>query len=151
MTESQDAARWMVLLEAGLASVPDVIRWADEKIIADDKPHSALIEISTSQEDAFHAVFGLLKQLRPGVDRFDALRYAAPTIRTAIEEGRIRADRLATFTYTYLCGDFFQIPSDMRFLYSADEEFYLAIVERLGSSESVEREFLAALRSVERP
>jgi hypothetical protein len=150
MTESQEAACWMVLMEAGLAHVPEIVRWADEKIIASEKPHPALIEISTSQEDAFHPVFDQLKQLRRDVDRFDALRYAAPSIRAAIEEGRIRADSVATFTYTYLCGDFFQIPDDMCFLYSADDDFYLAVVEGRGSRELVEQEFVAALKSVER-
>lgn len=147
MTQSQEAARWMVLMEAGLACVDEIVRWADEKIVATDKPHPALIEISTSDDKAFRHVFDHLKELRPDVDRFEALRFAAPTLRAAIENETKHADGIATFTFNYLSGEHFQIPPDMRFLYSAYDEFYLAVVEGRGSRESVEQEFIIALKN----
>jgi hypothetical protein len=150
MTQAQEAARWMVLMDAGLANVTEIVWWADEQIIDSVKPHPALIEISTSNGDAFDQVYQNLNELRPDVDRFEALRFAAPTLRLAIEGGLKRAEAVAMFTFSYLCGDESRIPPDMRFLSYAEDEFYLAIVENRGSRASVENQFIAALRSIER-
>jgi hypothetical protein len=148
-TLSQEAAAWMVLVDAGLARMADIVRWADEKIVAADKPDPALIEISTSQEEALQDVLGRLKVLRSDVDRFEALRYAAPAIRRAIEEKRLRAESAATFIFRYLCGAYSAIPEDMRPLYSADDDFDL-VAEGHGSRESVELGFIGALKNAER-
>ena len=149
MTLYQEAAAQMVILELGIARVSDTIRWADEKIIAADKPHAVLIEISTSREEAFHNVFSHLRVLRSDIDRFDALRYAARDIRQAIEDGRLKVESAATFTYSYLCGDYSKIPADMQSLYSADDDFYL-VHEGYGQKDSVTRGFIAALKNIER-
>lgn len=149
MTLYQEAAAQMVLLELGIARVSDIIRWADEKIITADKPHPALIEISTCPEDAFHNVFSHLRTLRSEIDRFDALRYAARDIRQAIEDGRLKVESAATFTYSYLCGDYSKIPEDMQSLYSADDDFYL-VFEGYGRRDAVVQGFIGALKNIER-
>lgn len=143
------AACWLVLLEAGVAKVQDVIRWADAKIVETDKPDSSLIEISTAGVDAFYAVSRNLRALAGATDGIDALRYAVPTIRRAIEKKIVPAEQAAAFTYRYLSPYWDRVPKDMRYLFEADDEFYLARVEHYGDVKTVEQKFMAALGEVE--
>ncbi len=150
MNLSQDAARWEVLFQARVACVADVITWADEQIAAMDKPHRTLIEISTARVNAFYDVPAYLRELGQSVDRFDALRFALPALRRAIETGRIRPESAAGFAYRYLASTSLGLPEDLRPLYSADDEFDLAIEEAYGDRSEVERRFLSAMRTAER-
>lgn len=149
MILSQDAARQMVLMEVGVATIGDVVSWADQAIVSSERPHPLLIDVSLADVERYHDVYGLLRQLAGGVSRFDALRYALPAIREAILSGRLPADRVASSLYVYLCGQYSEIPEDMRYLYIADDEFYLAVVEKYGDRAEVEKKFLDAMQNAQ--
>jgi hypothetical protein len=150
MTLAQDAARWMVLIDARLANTSEIIRWSDEQIVAADKPHPALIELSTTPPDQIAEILSLLRLLASNIDKFEALRCAAGSILAAIKGGKLPAERAATFTYCHLCGHCFDLPPDLEPLYSADDSFELAISEQYGNRNDVERDFLQALENVAR-
>ena len=150
MTLSQDAARQMVLMEVGVASVRDIVTWADKVIIASDRPHPILIDVSTADIDRYYDVYGYLRKLACDVSRFDALRYALPAIRESIENGRLASDRAASSIYVYLCGQYSEIPEDMRYLYVADDEFYLAVAENYGDRAQIEKKFLQTMHNAEK-
>lgn len=142
------AACWLVLIEAGIAKIPYVIRWADVKIVESDRPDAALIEISTAGTEAFYAVSHHLRSLAGNTDAIDALRYAVPTLGRAIELKIVRAEQVASFTYRYLSPYWDRVPRDMRFLFDADDVFHLAKFEHYGDLKTVEREFIASLANV---
>jgi hypothetical protein len=150
MDLAHDAARWIILLETRLASLSEVVAWADGRIVAAGKPHPLLIEISTSRENDFHDVIGHLRNLSQAIDELEALRYALPTIRLSIERGTLRAERAAGITYRYLNRRYSELPGDLQALFSADDEFSLAIEESYGDRNEIEHRFLAALRQAER-
>ena len=150
MNQSKDAARWIVLLEAGLAVPSEIIAWADACIIASEKPSMDLIDLATTAPELVDQISSHLTKMRSKIDLFDALRYASASLRESIEIGRATPERIATFTYTYLCGHYSSVPDDLRYLYLADDEFYLAVEEKYGDRESVVSRFMKALKNAER-
>jgi hypothetical protein len=145
MTREEQAARYAVLLQAGATTADAVIAWADSAIVADPNPTTALVDLSTTPKCAIHDIISQLRGMSPEVDDVRALRLAAEDLKSAIERGVLDVERTAIFTESFLSGSLRTLPPDLGILYSAHDEFYLAVAEGYGTKEEVAADFLDAL------
>jgi hypothetical protein len=151
MTHAEQAAKNAVLLQAGAATVEEVIAWADSVIAEEPNPSAAFLELSTTPKSAIHDIISQLRRLSSEITATRAIRLAAKDLKLAIERGVIDVERAAVFTESFLSGSLVALPSDLSMLYSAHEEFYLAAAEGYGTQEQVAADFLDTLGKANRP
>lgn len=148
MTHAEQAAKMAVLLQARAIMAEEVIAWVDSVIVAESRPAASLIELSTTPKSATQDIISQLRAFSSEIDDPRALRLAAADLKGAIERGILDVERAAVFTASFLGGSLPTLPNDLMPLYTAHDEFYLAIAEGYGTKEAVAADFLDTLGKV---
>ena len=118
-----DAARLALLHDIGIVSSDEIVGWADDLIVSEDKPSQELIELSTSSPKA---VGDALRSLAVGSDVWRPVEDALPTILDAVVAQPDRAPVVAKAFYHIAVAQKYEVPGSLRFILSAEDDFDLA-------------------------
>jgi hypothetical protein len=124
-TYRQEAEVQRILLQAEVASVPDVIKWADDLIAAMDAPDDALIDLSLSGERNQKEIERQLWDLATGCDRVAAVRTAIPKLIEALDADRSHTSTIAFALHDLAIQCSWEFPDDLTFINGIDGEIDL--------------------------
>ncbi len=142
----QDAQRMSLMLQFGLATGADVVRWADSQIVALDSASGPLLDLSTTPPANTGDLLSHLRALASGAHCWAAFRAVLGPLHDHIASNPARAEYFANELYRaaiwFESGD---VPKDLSFVYGFDDAFSLAREGAYGQPEDVLREFLTEL------
>jgi hypothetical protein len=141
----QEAATELFLLNLGVRSTADVVRWSDAIIAKEDSPHGMLIELSTTPLERIDRFTSILSDLGTGSDYWASVREAMPALHDFVVAHPEEAERIASSLYIIAAGELDRIPKEFSFIYRFDDAFYLAREGTYGRLEDVHAEFIAEL------
>jgi hypothetical protein len=122
-TIQNEAARLAFLLNLGIVSAKEVIAWADEAIVAGDRPSSALIDLSVS---APARIPNALRELGLGVDAWTTVKEAMPCVLREVEKKPELARVVAREFYHIAVSENYIVPKRYSFFIRSDDDFDLA-------------------------
>ena len=142
----QDAQRMSFMLQYGLASGVDVVKWADSQIIALDSPPGTLIDLSMTPPGQTADLLSHLRALASGADIWAAFRAVLGLLHDYVVSRPSQAEHVANeLLRTAAWIDSEGMPEDLRFLYHFDDAFFLARDGSFGRTEDVLQDFLRDL------
>ncbi len=134
------------MLQYGLASGIDVVKWADSQIIALDSPPGSLIDLSMTPTGQSADLLSHLRALASGADVWAAFRAVLGPLHDYVAA---RPSQAEDFAYELLRTAAWinpeGMPEDLRFLYHFDDAFFLARDGSFGRTEDVLQDFLREL------
>lgn len=143
---SQDAQRLSLMLQYGVLSGADVVRWADSQIVAQDSPSDALIELATTPTSQIADQLSHLRALASGADFWEAFRVLLGALHAHLTVHPERAEDIASeLSRTVLWSDPGDVPGDLGFIYHFDDAFSHAREGIYGEPEAVLHEFRCEL------
>lgn len=128
-------------LVAGIASVADAVAWADEVIMADPRPDSAILDVSLAAKQPAFEVAKLLGAVRGPVDLERAARLLLGRMLRLLDEEPRRGGELAVSLYRLATNG--ALPDDRFGIepYFLDDEFDL-VRQGIYDSDAAAREQL---------
>jgi hypothetical protein len=148
---SQDAQRMSLMLQYGLVSGVEVVRWADSQIVALDSPPESLIGLSTTPPSQIADLLSHLRALASGADFWAAFREILGSLHDHVASKPTEAEHFANELYRtavwFAPGD---VPKDLSFVHRFDDAFSLARGGTYGQTEDVLRDFLSELERFKR-
>jgi hypothetical protein len=93
------ATAYAIALASGAIEVTDVIRWADKQIETIEQPDWELCQVSLSRGRLKDDVVRLLRNIRGGADRQQAMRAALRMIAPALGSDVERSSEIARFLF----------------------------------------------------
>ena len=134
------------MLQYGLASGVDVVKWADAQIIALDSPPGSLIDLSMTPTGQTADLLSHLRALASGADIWAAFREVLGPLHDYVGSKPSQAEDVACeLLRTAAWIDPEGMPEDLHFLYHFDDAFFLAKDGSFGRPEDVVRDFLTEL------
>jgi len=118
-----DAARLSLLHDVGIVSSEEIVRWADDLIVSEDKPSQELIELATSSGKVVRDALGVLAA---GADVWRPVEDALPKILEFVIAQPDRAPIVAQAFYHIAVEQKYEVPDALRFFLRADDDFGLA-------------------------
>lgn len=142
---AQDAKRLSLLFDYGVATVRDVIEWADSRIMALGSPPDALMQLAVTRSTDTAAFISHLHILSAEAEFWPAFRAALARLHEHVVAHPGDAGRIANAIYhTVLM--FRDVPREFSFVYRFDDAFSLAREGIVGDEENVRREFTDELQ-----
>jgi hypothetical protein len=141
-----EAGRELFLLNLGVRSPVDIVRWVDAVIAKEEAPHELLIELSTTPPERLDRFISVLSDLRRGSDFWSAVRDAMPALHGYVVAHPEEAERIASSLFMTAAGDFDKMPKEFSFIYRFDDAFSLAHEGMHGRLEDVRSDFIAELK-----
>lgn len=141
MNEYSDKAfEYLLLLEAGLIEVVDVIKWADQIMSSCGEYDDKLANICLAENKSTLEVQSLLKQIIRPEYEWDALRKMLGKMYSVLKENPERAGDFTLFLESVWVRNEYQAPKDLEFIVGIDDEFRLAVQGVYGTKEqAIER------------
>lgn len=117
---AQEAENLRLLFDAGLASVDDVVAWADRTILILPDYDEDLTEISLGAKLPEYEMTKRLRRLSTGADRFEAIRNLAGRMHQVLLSDKLWAEEFAgTLTRLYYENDS-EFPEDLAYIWDED-------------------------------
>ncbi|MGE0086515.1 MAG: hypothetical protein AB7S75_19070 [Desulfococcaceae bacterium] len=143
-----EAERLRIALMCGCDSSTTVIAWADSIINLQFDVDYLVIDISLTRPEKIKELISLLRKLGQETDHDDALRCVLGRASFLAGKGEFNLRNFAKWLYfTESTG--WDLPSDLNFVYSTDDEYSLAEDGVFGSLEDVDAMFLNNLNEFE--
>jgi hypothetical protein len=117
-----DAARLSLLHDIGIVTSAEIVRWADDLIVSEEKPSYELIELSTSSGKN---VRDALQALTAGADVWRPVEDALPRILEFVTTQPERAPIVARAFYHIAVTQKYKVPDHFRFILGAEDDFDL--------------------------
>ena len=145
---AREAACHAILLKAGVIDTNAVIEWADSAIVRYPRPSQDLVQLSITGCNDIGEILTLITRVQAegAISDWDGLKQAIPQICDYIKDSTDRGESIASYLYNMtwsLPGC--EPPKEFHFLYSADDDYYLARDMQIGSTEIVHQQFIDAL------
>jgi hypothetical protein len=118
-----DAARLSLLHDIGVVSPAEIVCWADDLIVSEEKPSQELIELSTSSGKI---VGDALRTLSVGAEVWRPVEDALPKILEFVTAKPDHASIAARAFYHIAVAQKYEVPDSLRFILSAEDDFDLA-------------------------
>jgi hypothetical protein len=118
-----DAARLSLLHDIGIVPSDEIVRWADDLIVSEEKPSQELIELSTSSPKA---VGDALRALSVGAEVWLPVEEALPKILDHVVAHPDSAPIVARALYHIAVTQKYEVPDSLRFTLGAEDDFDLA-------------------------
>lgn len=143
-----EAERLRLALMCGCDKSETVITWADSIIDQQSDTDHLFIEISLAAPEKAKEFISLLRKLGQEIDHYDALRCLLGRASFLAGKGVLNLRSFANWLY-FAESSGWDLPSDLNFVYSTDDEYSLAEDGVLGSIEEVDTYFLSSLQNFE--
>jgi hypothetical protein len=134
---AQEAEDLRLLFIAGIASVDEVVAWADRTILTLPEYDDDLAEISLGAKAPMAEMDSKLRRASWGADTFEAIRNLAGRMHRILLSDRSRARGFARLLEFMWVDSDFRVPEDLAFLVGIDDTFYLAESGTWGSLKEV--------------
>ena len=141
---AQEAENLRLLFDAGIASVEDVVAWADRTILTLPEYDEDLTEVSLGAKVPMAEMDSRLHRAGIGADPFVAIRNLAGRIHRTLLLDRSRARDFARMLEGLWVDSGFKVPEDLAFMAGIDDAFYLAESGTWGSLNEVIDSLIAA-------
>jgi len=142
-----EAESLRIALICGCVSEDEIINWADEIILENEKVDYIFIEISLSGKKPIQDIVSLLFQISNKHEHFNACRRVLGRMSFACETGSQSLRRFAGGLYQIVIENSYELPSDLIFLIDIDDEYALADSGTYGTIDEVDKRFTEALNS----
>jgi hypothetical protein len=140
---AQEAGEKWLAFRAGLLTVADIVRWADEKISQLDLYDDELADIALAGNKPPHEIASMLMHISEGADRNEAIRNLLGRMHTAMLQDRGRARDFAKFLYYMLIETgFHKLSDDLHFIWGLDDEYDLAESGTVGTVDDITNGFI---------
>ena len=134
---AQEAEDLRLLFIAGIASVEDIVAWADRTIMTLPEYDEDLVEISLGASVPRDEMNSKLCRASLGADTFEAIRNLAGRMHRILLSDRSRARGFARLLEFMWVDSGFRVPEDLAFMVGIDDTFYLAESGTWGSLKEV--------------
>ena len=134
---AQEAENLRLLFIAGIASIDDVVAWADRTISTLPEYDDDLTEISLGATVPMAEMEARLHRVSVDADTFEAIRNLAGRMHRTLVSDRSRARDFARLLNGLLAESDYRVPEDLRFMYRVDDAFYLAESGQWGTLKEV--------------
>lgn len=130
---AQEAENLRLLFDAGIASVDDVIAWADRTVLTLPEYDDDLVEISLGAKVPMAEMDSRLRRVGAGADHYEAIRNLAGRMHRSLMSDRSLAQNFArVLEHIWVeCG--YKVPKDLSFMAGIDDAFSLAESGTYGS------------------
>jgi hypothetical protein len=147
-THKIEAERLRLALMCGCEKTDTVITWADKIIQEQVEPDYLFLKISLTRPEKYKELISLLRKLGQETDHENALRKLLGRASYLSSLRQIDLREFAKWLYfTEASG--WDLPSDLNFIWSTDDQYSLAEDGVYGSVEGVERDFMSELKQFE--
>lgn len=140
---AQEAENLQLLFDAGLASVDDVVAWADRIISTLPEYDNDLTEISLGAKVPMAEMDSMLKRASEGADHFGAIRNLLGQMHRTLLSDRSQARGFARLLESLWLASNYEVPSDLEFMARIDDTFSLAESGTYGSLEEAVDKLIA--------
>jgi hypothetical protein len=140
---AQDAENIRLTLVAGIASVDDVVRWADTTLATLDGYDDDLANVSLASSAPPQEIDSMLRQLGQGADRDDAMRHLAGQMHRILLKNRSRARDFTRVLEQLWIENGYKVADDLSFIAGIDDDFCLAEEGTYGTVDGVTDDLIA--------
>jgi|GEM_PF-1267140 len=141
---AQEAENLRLLFDAGIASVEDVVAWADQAILASPEYDDDLTEVSLAAKAPRDETDRRLGRLGEGADKAEAIRNLAGRIHRELLTDTSRAGDFARVMERFWFEEWPRLPSEFSFMAGLDDEFSLAESGTYGSMKKSIEDLISA-------
>ena len=141
---AQEAENLRLLLDAGIASMDEVVAWADQVILASPGYDDDLTEVSLAAKAPRDEMDRRLSRLGEGADPAEAIRNLAARIHQALLSDTSRAGDFARVLDRFWFEEWPRLPSEFSFMAGLDDEFSLAESGSYGSMKEAIENLISA-------
>lgn len=130
---AQEAENLRLLFIAGIASVEDVVAWADQTISTLPEYDDDLTEISLGAKVPRDEMDARLRKASEGADHSEAIRNLAGRMHRILLSDRSRARDFARVLESLWIDSDYKVPEELAFMAGIDDTFSLAEVGAYGT------------------
>jgi hypothetical protein len=134
---AQHAENIRLTLVAGIASVDEVVRWADTVLATLDGYDDDLANLSLASSALPQEIDSMLRHLGQGANRDDALRHLAGQMHSILLRDRTRARDFTRILEQLWVESGYKVADDLRFVAGIDDDFCLAEEGTYGTVDGV--------------
>lgn len=142
-----EAESLRIALICGCVSKDEIINWADKIILENDEVDYIFIEISLSATKHIQDIESFLFQISNKHEHFNACRRVLGRMSFACETEPQSLRRFASGLYQIAIENYYELPSDLIFIMSIDDEYGLAVSGIYGTIDEVDKGFIEELNN----